>query len=205
MGTSARDRLSAKKYDTLLATLAGRLGADEACALWVDAERRLDALLATTQGLSNKERMHVEGHIYPMCALFLAIAERCGEDEAAAVCADFMRESASAKGAALRRLLAVPGMRLVFMRAFGVIGARLFGREAGFGQQMHEATSHHLRMDITDCPYQRHCAAAGAPQIAPFFCANDDYVYGDLPGIAFRRSGTIARGNAVCDFDLSLT
>ena len=205
MGASARDRLSAKKYDPLLATLADRLGADEAATLWVDAERRLDALLATTQGLSNKERMHVEGHIYPMCALFLAIAERCGEDEATSVCADFMRDTASAKGAALRRLLEVPGMRLVFMRAFGVFGARLFGEDAGFAQQMHEATSHRLRMDITDCPYHRHCTAAGAARIAPLFCANDDYVYGDLPGIAFRRSGTIARGATICDFDLSLT
>lgn len=204
MGKPAYELLKAKKYDPLLATLTDRFGTDEAVETWLDAEQQLEGFLATTQGLSDGEKLHAEGFIYPMCALFLAIAERCGRESAERICADFMRETATAKGEALQKLLAVPGMRRVFMKLFGVMGQRLFGDKAGFGQQMHDCTSSHLRMDITACPYLRHCIAAGAPEIAPLFCANDEYCYGNLPGITFRRTGTLARGADRCDFELSL-
>lgn len=205
MRTSARERLEDRKYDPLLSMLSEQVGTDEAAAIWVDAERHLEGMLASAQGLSDGERMHVEGFIHPMCALFLAIADHIGRDEALSVCRDFMRKNALAKGEALQGLLRVPGMRYVFMWAFGVLGRRLFGEEAGFGQEMHESTFTHLRMEITDCPYRRQCVAADAPEIAPLFCANDEYVYGNLPSIAFRQTSTIARGADRCDFDLSLT
>ncbi len=59
--------------------------------------------------------------------------------------------------------------------------------------------------DIVGCPYQRVTAELGVPEICNLFCTNDDIIYGDLPGIRFSRSGTLGRGDAVCDFDVSLT
>ena len=40
MGKPAQEILEAKKYDPLVVMLAGRFGADEMAALWVDAEQR---------------------------------------------------------------------------------------------------------------------------------------------------------------------
>lgn len=205
MGKPAYELLKAKKYDPLLATLTDRFGTDEAVETWLDAEQQLEGFLATTQELSDGEKLHAEGFIYPMCALFLAIAERCGRTDAEQICTDFMREMALGKGELLQKLLRIPGMRRVFMKVFGVMGARLFGENAGFEQRMYDCTSSHLRMDITACPYLRHCVVAGAPEIAPLFCTNDEYCYGNLPGIAFRRTGTLARGAERCDFELTLT
>lgn len=202
MGKPAFELLKAKKFDLLIVMLCDRFGTDGAAEIWVDAERRLEGFLATTAQLSDGERMHAEGFVYPMCALFLAIAERCDREEARQICADFMRDTARKKGYALRRLLCAPGMRTLFMRCFGFLGSRLFGETAGFEQRMYECTASRLRMDILSCPYLHHCIAAGAPEVAPLFCANDDYVYGDLPGIAFRRAGTLARGADRCDFEL---
>ncbi|MDO4796502.1 MAG: L-2-amino-thiazoline-4-carboxylic acid hydrolase [Coriobacteriales bacterium] len=195
--------LSAKKFDPLIAALCDRFGTDDAARIWVDAEQRLEGLIATTADLSDGERMHAEGFIYPMCALFLAIANRCGREEAKQICANFMRQTALAKGEALQKLLRAPGMRSVFMKLFGIMGRRLFGEKAGFEQHIHECTTRRLRMDILACPYLRHCTAAGAPEIAPLFCANDEYAYGNLPGITFQRSGTLANGAERCDFLLT--
>lgn len=202
MGKPAYERLTAKKFDLLIATLCDRFGTDGAAEIWVDAERRLEGFLATTTNLSDGERMHAEGFIYPMCALFLAVAQRCDREDARQICADFMRETALKKGEAMQKLLHVPGMKSVFMKCFGILGSRLFGEKAGFEQQIHECTTSHLRMDILSCPYLRHCTAAGAPEIAPLFCANDEFAYGNLPGITFRRTGTLANGADRCDFEL---
>ena len=205
MGKTGREILEDKKYNQLIAMLAERFGADEMAVLWVEAEQRLDGYLTTTGALSDGERMHVEEYVYPMCALYLAIADRSSRDEAFAIVSTFMRETALSKGVALRKALNVPGTKRIFMKGFGIMGAKLFGETAGFEQKMHACTSSYLRMDILSCPYQRHAAIGGAPEIAQLFCANDEYVYGDLPGIAFRRTGTIARGADRCDFELELT
>ena len=34
------------------------------------------------------------------------------------------------------------------------------------------------------------------------FCANDERCYGDLPGLEFRRTGTLGTGADRCDFFL---
>ena len=204
MGKPAREILEDKKYDRLIIILADRFGADEMAVLLIEAEQRLDGYLATTRSLSDGERMHAEGFVYPMCALYLAIAERCDRDDALGIVSAFMRETALRKGTAIQKALNVPGARRIFMKVFGVMGAKLFGESAGFEQKMHSCTSSYLRMDILSCPYLRHATAAGTPEIAPLFCANDEYAYGDLPGISFHRTGTLANGADRCDFELRL-
>lgn len=204
MDNPAREILEAKKYDPLIVTLAERFGVDEMAELWVDAEQRLTGFLTTTGSLSDGEKMHAEGFVYPMCALYLAIADRCNRDEAFGIVSAFMRETALRKGVALQKALSVPGTRRAFMKLFGIMGAKLFGDKAGFEQKMYTCTSSYLRMDILSCPYLRHATAAGAPEIAPLFCKNDEYVYGDLPGIEFNRTGTLANGADRCDFELKL-
>lgn len=204
MGKPAQEILEAKKYNLLITMLADRFGADEMDVIWVDAEQRLDGYLATTRSLSDGESMHAEGFIYPMCALYLAIAECCNRDEAFEIVSTFMHETALRKGTVLQKALKVPGSPRIFMKMFGIMGAKLFGDKAGFEQKMYTCTSSYLRTDILSCPYLRHATAAGTPEIAPLFCANDEYVYGDLPGIAFHRTGTLANGADRCDFELKL-
>jgi hypothetical protein len=44
-------------------------------------------------------------------------------------------------------------------------------------------------------------AQFGAPELTPAFCDTDD-VLGDMltPVVRLRRNGTLARGDALCDF-----
>lgn len=204
MGKPAYELLKAKKYDVLIAMLVDRFGADETASIWLDAERRLEAFLKTTARLSSGEQLHAEGSIYPACAIYLSIADRCGREEAFQLMETFMRTVAQEAGAKLQKIVKPPFMRRIFMKGFGFVGSKMFGETAGFEQKLYETKSDHLRMDILACPYARHCAAADAPELAQLFCANDEYAYGNLPGIEFKRTGTIARGGDRCDFELTL-
>ena len=204
MGKPAQELLKDKKYDVLISTLTDRFGTDGTATIWLDAEHRLEGFLKTTAKLSSGEQLHAEGTIYPACAIYLAIAERCGRDEAFQIMETFMRTVALEAGAKLQKIVKPRFMRRIFMKGFGVVGSKMFGETAGFEQKLYENKSTHLRMDILACPYLRHCIAADARELAPLFCANDEYAYGNLPGIEFKRAGTLARGNDRCDFELTL-
>ncbi|MBR3157722.1 MAG: L-2-amino-thiazoline-4-carboxylic acid hydrolase [Atopobiaceae bacterium] len=204
MSRTARKLLEQKKFDPLVARLSDRLGTDGAAALWVRAERRLDGLLKTTEALGKQERMHVEGFIMPTCAIYQEMAEEMGKEEALALLMDFARSNALVNRRFFERPVSVPGGGGLFLRGFAALQPRAFGRNAGFSVRDSSHDGSRVHFDITGCPYQRVTAELGVPELCNLFCTNDDIIYGDLPGIRFSRKGTLGRGAAVCDFDVSL-
>ena len=205
MSRSARKLLEQKKFDPLIATLSDRLGTDSTAALWVRAEQRLDRLLKTTEALGKAERVHVEDFIMPTCAVYQEMAEVMDKDEALALLMDFARSNALVNRRFFERLVSAPGGKSLFLRGFAALQPRAFGQNAGFSVQSISHDGSHVHFDITGCPYQRVTAELGVPELCNLFCTNDDIIYGDLPGMRFSRSGTLGRGDEVCDFDVSLT
>lgn len=58
-----------------------------------------------------------------------------------------------------------------------------------------------IHFDITKCVYQETTSQYGCPELCTVFCANDDTTLAGFgPKVIFERSGTIARGQKVCDF-----
>jgi hypothetical protein len=55
-------------------------------------------------------------------------------------------------------------------------------------------------MDILECPYCRYFSELDCPELTKIFCANDDRMYGNLPGTEFIRKNTLGRGGDKCDF-----
>lgn len=204
MSRTARELLEQRKFDPLVATLTDRLGTDGAAALWVRAEQRLDGLLKTTETLSKAERMHVEGYILPTCAIYQEMAEVMDKDEAFALLMDFAHSNALENRRFFERMVSVPGGKSLFMQGFAALQPHAFGESAGFTVRNSSHDGSHVHFDITGCPYQRVTAELGVPELCNLFCTNDDIIYGDLPGIRFSRKGTLGRGDAVCDFDVSL-
>ncbi|MEQ2471300.1 L-2-amino-thiazoline-4-carboxylic acid hydrolase [Laedolimicola intestinihominis] len=47
-----------------------------------------------------------------------------------------------------------------------------------------------------------HQKYVGCPELTKIFCANDDRFYGNLPGLEFRRTGTLGTGASRCDFNM---
>lgn len=54
--------------------------------------------------------------------------------------------------------------------------------------------------DTRQCIFATIFKKQGVPELGPCFCRIDDYLYSELPGIEFRRTGTCCRGDACCDF-----
>ena len=205
MAKNARELFEQKKYDPLVATLVDRLGVDGAAALWVRAERRLATLIEGSQDLPALEREHTHSFIYPVCSLYVEMAAALGREEALALLMDFAHDHALENRKPFEAVVKAPGGKRLLIRLFAMLQPRLFGKDAGFEATIGIASSDHVHFDIMDCPYRRHTAELGVPEICNLFCTNDDIIYGDLPGVRFTRAGTLGRGADVCDFDLRLT
>jgi hypothetical protein len=58
-----------------------------------------------------------------------------------------------------------------------------------------------IHFNMKSCIYFETTKQYNCPEMCPLFCANDDVTFsGYAPAIVFERSGTIARGQEVCDF-----
>ncbi|ACV23558.1 Uncharacterised protein [Slackia heliotrinireducens] len=200
MVRSSKKLLRGRKYETLKARLADRLGADEAAALWARAESRLDGMSDQFSSLPKGERPQVEGFVLPTFAIYSELADAFGKDEAFQMVDDFMAEYSANAAKAFRVIVALPGGRRFFMRAFGKVVAVAFGEKQGYRNDMHECTPSRISYDVLACPYHRVFAQLGAPELCQFFCRNDEVCYGDLDGIRFVRTGTLAKGADCCDF-----
>jgi len=54
--------------------------------------------------------------------------------------------------------------------------------------------------DTRQCIFATIFKKQGVPELGPCFCRIDDYLYSELPGIEFKRTGTVCRGDVCCDF-----
>ena len=205
MGGSLRKRLKDKKYDTLRARLEDRLGADEAAALWARAERRLDGMLVQFRSLPKGEKPHVEKFVLPTCAIYFELTDAFGKAEAFQLVDDFMAEYSASASKNFKRIVAMPGGPWFFMRVFGTVVGIAFGEKQGFKNEMRERTARRIVYDVLTCPYQKASAQLNAPEICQLFCRNDEVCYGNLDGIRFVRTGTLAKGASRCDFRIERT
>lgn len=200
MGSPSKKLLKGRKYDTLLSRLVDLMGTDEAAALWVRAERRLDGMLTQFSSLPKGEKPQVERFVLPTCALYFELTDALGRDEAFRLVDDFMAEYSTNAAKDFRRIVTLPGGRGFFMCAFGKVVALAFGEKQGYANDMHECTPARIAYDVLACPYQRTFAQLGAPELCQPFCRNDEICYGSLDGIRFERTGTLAKGASHCDF-----
>ncbi len=54
--------------------------------------------------------------------------------------------------------------------------------------------------DTRQCIFATIFKKQGVPELGPCFCRIDEYLYSELPGIKFTRTGTCCRGDECCDF-----
>ena len=103
-------------------------------------------------------------------------------------------------GKKLAALMRFPGMRSLFVAVWGPMTRRMFGPAQGFQNVFYPKKKGEFRMDITACPYCKYLGELGCPELTKIFCANDDRCYGSLPGLEFKRAGTLGTGFDRCDF-----
>lgn len=94
----------------------------------------------------------------------------------------------------------LPGMRGLFIRIWDPLTKKKFGAKNGFQNRFYPKEKGAFRMDVLACPYCRYFGELGCPELTKIYCANDDRVYGKLPGLRFERAGTLGTGADRCDF-----
>ena len=70
----------------------------------------------------------------------------------------------------------------------------------GFESQVVPCAKNELAFDTTECIFATILNGLDRNDLACMFCGLDEFMYSNLPGIEFRRTGTCCRGAERCDF-----
>ena len=189
-----------KKKAFIRARIERQMPKAQADALWQQATERLKSIMDQYADLPKGMRPHTDARIFPSAAIYLAAKERLGAQAACAVIEDAAVELTGRYAKKLAGLMRVPGMRSLFIRIWDPLTRRVFGPDNGFKNVFYPKVKGEYRMDILACPYCRYFTELGCPELTKIFCANDDRMYGNLPGLGFERTGTLGRGADRCDF-----
>lgn len=162
-------------------------------------ERRVAELI-----VEERDLCHPISHPH-LCNLFCALAiyeydtahgvsPEASREEIVAVMERFL----AGRRRLFQRLSTVPGVFPLLRKAI----PRMMMQGNGHGWQSHELDlgPRVCAFDTTQCIFATLFARHGVPELGPCFCRIDDYLYASLPGIRFRRTGTLCRGDRCCDF-----
>ena len=189
-----------KKKACVRANIDRQLPKEQADALWRQATQKLASIMARYADLPKGMRPHTDARIFPSAAIYLTAKERLGQQAAYGIVEDAAVEQTARYAKKLAGLMQLPGMRGLFIRIWDPLTRKIFGPNNGFKNVFHPKEKGAFRMDILACPYFRYFTELGCPELTRIFCENDDWVYGNLPGIAFERTGTLGKGAQRCDF-----
>ena len=174
-------------------------------ALWQASSEKLSAILQQYSALCGGVRMHTDNYIFPAAAVYLTLKKALGAEEARQVIERAAVSSSSAAGRMLAKLMRIPGMPGLFIRAWDPITKKMFSTASGFKNAFYPKEKDAYRMDVLACPYCRYFTELGCPELTRIFCENDDRAYGHLPRLQFIRTTTLGKGGARCDFLLKKT
>ena len=191
-----------KKKAVIKAEMDKALPKPQSAALWREATAKLDGLLARYSALPKGVHMHTDSRILPSAAIYLTVKEAVGAEKAYRIIEDTAVHGCAEIERKLQRLMKLPGMPGLFIKAWDPMTKKLFGAGNGFQNVFYPKKKGEYRMDITACPYCRTFAEQGCPELTKIFCENDERIYGRLPGLRFERTGTLGKGAERCDFCL---
>ena len=179
--------------------LINRYGIEVAEQIWQKAGTNLESLSQQYDYLPKAVKLHTDGNMFRNAAFYMAIKE---QDPANALA--LLEEGAKREGARVAKLLSlllyIPGMKHVMLLVFSKMLDSFFGVDAGFKSIRHCASGSEVRFNIIQCPYCNYLTEIGCPEIIQVSCNIDEYIYGNLPGLEFTRTGTLGTGADQCDF-----
>lgn len=181
--------------------LVKRYGKEAADRIWTRAGQNLEDLCGQYAHLPDKVKVHTDGNMFRNAAVYMAIKEEYPED-ALKILESGVKKEGKRVAKLLSILLHIPGMKRVMLFVFAKMLDGFFGEEAGFQCTKHCITKDEVRFDVNRCPYCKYLTEIGCPEIIRFSCEVDDWIYGNLPGLRYSRTGTIGTGADRCDFCL---
>lgn len=184
--------------------LIAEIGVQEAEAIWSRAKVILQEIEERYTDLPEGQKMHA-AYIFPSAAVQLAVKEIKGDPELGyRAISKFSWDKSKKMGDKLRKTAKIPGFKCMFIKMWDPVSKRMFGPDAGFRNVFYPKKKGEYKMDIVQCPYNTYFAELGTPELTKIFCTNDEYTYGDIPGLEFIRHTTLGTGGDKCDFYIRL-
>ena len=188
-------------FRNLKKELITRYGQETVQRIWEKAGANWEELCARYAHLPKKMKQHTDGQMFRMAAVYMALKEVFPE-QALEILGTGVEREGRRIAKMLSRALHIPGMDYVFLRIFTKMLDSSYNEDAGFQSTKHCISKDEVFFDINACPYCKYLTEIGCPEIARFSCEIDEWIYGNLPGLEFRRAGTIGTGADKCDFCL---
>jgi hypothetical protein len=193
-------KLSESKYAISYKSVIDRkLPPGQAQKVWQQAEKNFDDLMQENPNQTKAAAEHTYVSIFPAISIYKAM-QSCGVEDAMSIMEEGAARLSAKRGKTYAGMLKIPGMKSLFLKIFATGMRSGFGPEAGFAERFITENSRELKVDVTKCPYTDYCAKYGCPELVHVFCKNDEYAYGNLPGIQFLRTQTLGTGGQCCDF-----
>ena len=192
-------------YDTgfrnIKKELVKKYGNSVAKQIWQKAGTNLEELSRQYEHLPKAVKLHTDGNMFRNAAVYMALKEYDPEDAL-----NILDEGVKKEGARVAKLLSIllhiPGLKVVMLRVFSRMLTSFFGEDAQFKSIRHCNSDMEISFDIIQCPYCKYLKEIGCPELVHMSCNIDEYIYGNLPGLEFKRTGTLGTGADKCDFCL---
>ena len=185
-------------YRNIKKDLVRKYGKEQVQQIWEKAGKNWEELCVRYAHLPEKMKQHTDGQMFRMAAVYMALKEAYPEAALEMLEAGVQRE-----GKRIAKMLScalyIPGMDYVFLRIFARMLDSYFNEDAGFLSTKHCISKEEVHFDINQCPYCKYLTEIGCPEIIRFSCEIDEWIYGNLPGLKFERTGTLGTGANRCD------
>ena len=182
--------------------LQNRLPEETCNKIWKNIHQRLTSFYEEYNDLPKGVASHTDAFIFPAAAIYLSIKEYA-PDQAFDVMEKMMKERTIKAGESFAKMSKIPGFKTLFLKIWDSMSINGFGEKSGFKNKIYPVQNGEHKMDITHCPYHHYLTKLGCPELTILFCKNDEYSYGNIPGIKFTRTKTIGGGAEFCDFKIS--
>ena len=191
--------MSAQRDEKKLWTMLDRfflrvLGEKAGKEVMAESREQATAFLAASQEASPSRRETMRTTILPRTAVYTVLKRR-GLD-AEKLMEKYLRE---VQGPTARDQYAslewVPRFFEIFRWAFRKATASSDAWDSTF-----EAEKDRFDLTIHKCLWYDTCVECGCPEACRFFCECDNYSFGELKKVGFRRTQTLGTGGDCCDF-----
>jgi len=183
--------------------LAENHGPVQAAQLTARAQARYNDLYACRLRFQQPAlRQHYEVGILPSLALYQTLQEDRNNQEAALKEMDLII-AAMLERSGRRRLVRILGYLhdpFKVLRILNRWAIKVRYPREGWRFEWVEDSDQCIAYDARECFYLNVLTAYGAPELTAHLCTIDDLLYGDLPGISWKRTKTLSRGDDRCNF-----
>lgn len=183
-------------------SLASKYGSEKAIIIFERASSILNYELNYMDDRGNNAvRKHLSNFILPGFACYKALKESSiNSEESFDFVSKEIHKTSELSGNFMRKFKKFP-FAFEILRLFVKPIIKYGFPKEGWAVIWKENSSKRISFDMTSCLYFEELKRRNALELCPAFCESDHIAYDPLsPKIEFKRSGTMASGNKVCDF-----